>query len=91
MKKDAPALCQLEMFPDRVHLQKIVPEDNQRRFYAMTAIPTLFGEWAVMREWGRIGSSGTLRSDLYPDEGQAVTALHDIAIKKQRRGYVTIL
>lgn len=53
----------------------------------MTAMPTLFGEWAVMREWGRIGSPGTVRTDFYEDEGQAVTALAEIARKKQRRGY----
>jgi hypothetical protein len=24
--------------------------------------PTLFGDWAVLREWGRRGSPGTVRS-----------------------------
>ena len=78
---------QLPLFPDRAYLLKIVPEANQKRFYAMTAIPTLFGEWAVMREWGRIGSPGTVRMDFHDDEGQAVTALAEIAQKKVRRGY----
>jgi predicted DNA-binding WGR domain protein len=78
---------QLPLFPDMAYLQKIVPEANQKRFYAMTAIPTLFGEWAVMREWGRIGSPGTARTDFHEDQGQAVSALAEIARKKQRRGY----
>ena len=78
---------QLPLFPDHAYLRKVVPEANQRRIYAMTAIPTLFGEWALMREWGRIGSPGTVRTDLHPDEGQAVSALADIARKKTRRGY----
>lgn len=78
---------QLPLFPDRAYLHKIVPEANQKRFYAMTAIPTLFGEWAVMREWGRIGSPGTVRMDFHDDEGQAVSALAEIARKKVRRGY----
>ena len=78
---------QLPLFPERAYLRKIVPEANQWRFYALTAIPTLFGEWAVMREWGRIGSPGTVRTDLHADEGEAITALAEIAHKKQRRGY----
>ncbi len=88
MMTDEP--LQLTLFPDRAYLHKIVPEENQKRFYAMTAIPTLFGEWAVMREWGRIGSPGTLRSDFFADEGSAITALSEIARKKLRRGYVAI-
>jgi WGR domain len=26
----------------------------------MSLQPTLFGEWALLREWGRIGSAGRL-------------------------------
>jgi predicted DNA-binding WGR domain protein len=35
------------------------------RFYVVDVTPTLFGEWAVLREWGRRGSPGTLRLDSY--------------------------
>jgi predicted DNA-binding WGR domain protein len=31
------------------------------RFYALHSAPTLFGGWDLVREWGRIGSPGTLR------------------------------
>ena len=37
----------------------------------MTLMPNLFGEWTVMREWGRIGSPGRLRADIHPDPGAA--------------------
>ena len=30
------------------------------RFYAMCLQPTLFGDWALLREWGRIGSTGRM-------------------------------
>jgi predicted DNA-binding WGR domain protein len=38
--------------------------------------PTLFGEWAVLREWGRRGSPGTLRLESYRrhEKAQAVEA-----------------
>ncbi|MEM1364057.1 MAG: WGR domain-containing protein, partial [Pseudomonadota bacterium] len=34
---------------------------NKRRFYALSVQRTLFGEWALVREWGRIGVGGRLR------------------------------
>ena len=37
------------------HMVKIAPEQNQYRYYAMTVTPTLFGDWSLVREWGRIG------------------------------------
>lgn len=30
---------------------KVVPEENQRRFYALRTLPTLFGDYALQREW----------------------------------------
>lgn len=32
-----------------------------RRFYVMDVQPDLFGQWLVIREWGRIGSPGHMR------------------------------
>lgn len=44
-----------------VRLEKICPEKRQRRFYAMSVARTLFGEWCLVREWGRIGTAGGQR------------------------------
>jgi predicted DNA-binding WGR domain protein len=78
---------QLSLFPDRCRLLKVVPAENKRRFYAMRTLPTLFGDWALQREWGRIGACGRLRHDLYRDEGEALNALAKLAQTKVRRGY----
>ena len=78
---------QLSLFPDRCRLIKVVPEENKRRFYAMRTLPTLFGDWALQREWGRIGSAGRLCHDLFRDEGEALNALAKLARTKVRRGY----
>jgi predicted DNA-binding WGR domain protein len=43
-----------------VRLEKRVPEQNQHRFYLLRLAPTLFGEWSLIREWGRIGQQGTV-------------------------------
>jgi predicted DNA-binding WGR domain protein len=45
------------------YLTRTDPARNVNRFYIVAVTPTLFGEWAVLREWGRRGSPGTLRLD----------------------------
>jgi predicted DNA-binding WGR domain protein len=57
------------------------------RFYAMHLAPTLFGEWAVVTEWGRIGSPGTVRHRVFATEALARTALLQRAHAKLGRGY----
>ncbi|MCP4781752.1 MAG: WGR domain-containing protein [Hyphomicrobium sp.] len=34
------------------------------RFYAMSVQPNLFGQWSLLREWGRIGSAGPTSAGL---------------------------
>jgi len=81
---------QLDLFPTDLHLRCIDPATNKRRFYALSVQRTLFGEWALVREWGRIGVSGRMRSDLYPSAGPAIDALVALARQKARRGYETV-
>jgi predicted DNA-binding WGR domain protein len=38
---------------------------KKHRFYSLQITPTLFGEWSLVREWGRIGSPGTVRLESY--------------------------
>lgn len=78
---------QLQVFPDRLLMQRVDPEKNMHRFYLMTVQRDLFGGASLTREWGRIGSSGQVRVDYHPDEGQAVDALADLATDKTKRGY----
>jgi predicted DNA-binding WGR domain protein len=80
---------QLQVFPDRLLMQRVDPEKNMHRFYLMTVQRDLFGGASLTREWGRIGSSGQVRVDYHPDEGQAVDALAGLATDKTKRGYKT--
>jgi len=73
----------------RVYLEKIDPAENLRRFYSIRVIPTLFGAWAVIREWGRIGSPGTVREQWFESEDQALAAADRLKVEKQKRGYQT--
>jgi hypothetical protein len=36
-------------------LTRIDPTRNISRFYIVEVMPSLFGDWTVMREWGRRG------------------------------------
>lgn len=60
---------------------------NMHRFYALDIAPTLFGEWSLITEWGRIGSSGLVRRHHFADEASANAALAAGLSIKQRRGY----
>lgn len=78
---------QIEMFPTELHLQRIDPERNVRRFYYLTLQPTLFGTVDLTCEWGRIGSSGQIYRLPHKDTGQAINALRSIATRRKKRGY----
>ena len=60
---------------------------NMACFYVLAIEPTLFGDTALVREWGRIGSTGRRRLDLYADPETAGEALDIWLARKRRRGY----
>jgi predicted DNA-binding WGR domain protein len=57
------------------------------RFYKLDIQPTLFGDWSLVREWGRIGRAGTVRTQAYPSRGMADLALISAWSKKIKKGY----
>jgi predicted DNA-binding WGR domain protein len=59
------------------------------RFYVVDITPTLFGEWAVLREWGRRGSPGTLRLDSYRRREEAQAAERRTIRRRLQRRYTT--
>ena len=78
---------QLSLFPNHVRLIHSIPDANRHRFYLLRTLPTLFGDWVLLREWGRIGSPGRVRRDRHQTEGEAISALAKLAKRKHRRGY----
>ncbi|MBF0186974.1 MAG: WGR domain-containing protein [Magnetococcales bacterium] len=70
-----------------LRLEKRDPERNQARFYTVTVICNLFGEWTLMREWGRIGSPGTLRVTIHGEKRESDRTLRRIFKEKRRKGY----
>jgi predicted DNA-binding WGR domain protein len=68
-------------------LRRIDPVRNMARFYLVSVDRSLFGDFAIVREWGRIGSIGRVRIDLFDDEDGALTAFAAIERRKRKRGY----
>lgn len=70
-----------------ITLTKIDASRNMARFYTIDVQPTLFGEFALTREWGRIRGACQQRSTFFATEAEAMTAYdRDLA----RRGRAVI-
>ena len=72
------------------YLTRTDPSRNIDRFYIVDVTPTLFGEWAVLREWGRRGSPGTMRLSSYQRRNEAEIAEGCTIKRRLRHGYKTI-
>ena len=72
-----------------IHLEQREPTRNRQRFYAILVTPTLFGAWAMVREWGRIGQPGTVREMVFEfeSEGAAIEAGAQVRQRKEKPGY----
>ena len=70
-----------------VVLYRINPEKHMYRFYRLDVQPDLFGQWCLIREWGRIGSTGREFSIPHTSLQEAEAALHRQISIKERRGY----
>jgi predicted DNA-binding WGR domain protein len=68
-------------------LRHIDPARNMARFYLVSVGRSLFGDFSVVREWGRIGTVGRVRVDLFEKEHAALGALEAIERAKRKRGY----
>jgi predicted DNA-binding WGR domain protein len=71
-----------------VHLHRIEPARNMRRFYSLDVQPDLFGGFAVVKVWGRIGARGRMIDELHETEALAASAMQRQAERKRRRGYI---
>jgi predicted DNA-binding WGR domain protein len=71
-------------------LTRTDPTRNIDRFYVVQVSPSLFGDWTVLREWGRRGSPGTVRLTTYQRRNEAETAEQRTIGRRLQRGYNAI-
>ncbi|MEA3276491.1 MAG: WGR domain-containing protein [Pseudomonadota bacterium] len=69
-------------------LQKRRPAAKQMRFYTINGTRTLFGPWALIRKWGRIGQSGTVRETWLEDRNETEQARGLLIRQKEKKAYV---
>ncbi|MGR8932781.1 MAG: WGR domain-containing protein [Gammaproteobacteria bacterium] len=75
----------------RIYLERHDPDKNLHRFYQMYVAPGIFGDWSLVREWGRVGSPGKVRKEWFDSEQEALIAGQNLAAAKQKKGYRTVL
>lgn len=71
----------------QLYCQRIDASKNMARYYALSIQPTLFGEVAVVRAWGRIGKRGGEKSEVFPTEREAASRFLELVRRKRQKGY----
>ena len=74
----------------RLLFHRIDPARDMARFYALSIEPSLFGDHAVIRRWGRIGTRGRQMIELHAGTDAALAAFSRLAAARYRRGYVAV-
>ncbi|PHR80837.1 WGR domain-containing protein [Henriciella sp.] len=71
-----------------ITLYRVDDGQNMHRFYHMRVEQTLFGGWALIREWGRIGNRrGQTLEEWFDGAEPAEAALWKLEAAKRSRGY----
>jgi predicted DNA-binding WGR domain protein len=71
-----------------VALYRIDPSQNMQRFYIISVTGNLFGGGSLIKSWGRIGTRGQSKVELFDDECLAQCELRRFGLYKLKRGYV---
>jgi predicted DNA-binding WGR domain protein len=72
---------------NHLYLERHDDNDNMHRFYQMFVTPGLFDDWSLIKEWGRVGSPGTVRKGWFTTEQETELASQKISSKKIKKGY----
>ena len=71
---------------NRIYLERHDPDKNMHRFYQIYVVSGIFGDWSLVREWGRVGSPGTVRKEWFNTEEEAINAAQLLSQSKQKGG-----
>ena len=74
-------------FQAYVRFESADPTKNRLRFYDLRWQPTLFGEGALVRVWGRQGQPGRVRATVYPDREQAQADIRQLVRRRLAHDY----
>ncbi|WFS69486.1 WGR domain-containing protein (plasmid) [Agrobacterium leguminum] len=71
----------------QLYCQRIDVNRNMARYYMLAIQPTLFGEIALVRTWGRIGVAGGEMTEVFGTEKDAVSRFLELVLQKRKTGY----
>ncbi|AYG64349.1 WGR domain-containing protein [Rhizobium jaguaris] len=77
----------MALYPYQLYCQRFDAARNMARYYMLSIQPTLFGEVAVTRAWGRIGKRGGEKTEMFETERDAAVHFLDLARRKHAKGY----
>jgi predicted DNA-binding WGR domain protein len=67
-------------------MRRVDPETNVARFYVLTLERDLFGNFAVPRQWGRVGTAGRVITEPFGTELEAGEAMGRLPGRVAQRG-----
>ena len=70
-----------------IYMERINAKRRMARFYAIRVERTLFGDWAVIYQWGRIGSRGQHKEIWMAAWTDVVQTISHKLKQKNARGY----
>lgn len=72
---------------NRIYLEYHDKVTDKHRFYQLWIAPSIFDDWSLVKEWGRVGASGTVRKEWFTTEEEAIVARGKITETKLKKGY----
>ena len=75
------------MTPTECYLERFDASRNMARYYRISISLTLFGEWVMCREWGRVGRNGQRLEHVCTTRDEAQKLLEARKVERMKRGY----
>ena len=70
-----------------MRLTSVDPAADRFRFYALSWRPTLWGDFALVQAWGRLGGPGRTRTRFYASRTAAQGTIARLLRRRLRHGY----
>jgi predicted DNA-binding WGR domain protein len=77
-------------FVQTLRLVSVDPSRNRARVYVLTWQPTLWGEVALVRTWGRLEHPGRSQMTIYPDRDHAQADIRRLLRRRLQHGYTVV-
>ena len=85
VRRELPAVVDFQAY---ARFERWDRAQNCERFYTLTWQPLLWGDVALVRNWGRIGRSGSQRLEhIYPDRESAQPLAEKLIRRRIQRRY----